>query len=308
MAYGIEPGDKTLLLWGHEHLYGKGFMRRINRIKRGVKDWLANAKRVSAYDLGRQAMEHAYDVMRKFQPQFLIGFSPAVLSFVRQNAYHAGEIRSVKVALCTAGPLSDEEKTEIKNFFGCELCMEYGSVDGGCMAYTRPKDGKYRVFWNTHLIQPLKQADGEFSNIVTRLTKCYVPLIRYDIGDYIDIAEDESGFSSALVLDNVKGRPSEMIAFECGVRFFGALIGDCVKQVDKVISSQMMVDEKRNQLEIRVVADEIMSESDKRLIEDRVKLTVHGADNLTIRVIQVEKLFTTIGGKIPRVLRNEFGE
>lgn len=303
LAYGIEPGDKTLLLWGHEHLYGKGFMRSINRLKRGVKDWLANAKRVSAYDLGRPAMEHAFNVMRKFQPKFIIGFSPAVLSFVRQNAEHNGEIRSVKVVLCTAGPLSGEEKAEIKSFFGSELCMEYGSVDGGCMAYTRPEDGKYRVFWNTHLLQPLKQPGGECKNIVTRLTKCYVPLIRYDIGDFIDVADGEIEASSALVLDDVKGRPSEMISFNCGVSFFGALIGDCVKQVEAVIASQIAVDEKADYLEIRVVGKDDLSDDDKALIVGRVKLTVRDADKLTIRVVQVKQLFTTIGGKVPRVVR-----
>ena len=303
LAYGIEPGDKTLLLWGHEHLYGKGFMRRINRLKRGVKDWLANAKRVSAYDLGRPAMEHAFNVMRKFQPKFIIGFSPAVLSFVRQNAKHSGEIRSVKVVLCTAGPLSIDEKAEIKAFFGSELCMEYGSVDGGCMAYTRPEDGKYRVFWNTHLLQPLKQPDGECKNIVTRLTKCYVPLIRYDIGDFLDVANDEIETSSALILNDVKGRPSEMISFKCGVSFFGALIGDCVKQVDAVIASQIAVDEKENYLEIRVIANNDLSGDDKSLIAGRVRLTVRDADKLCIRVVQVRQLFATIGGKVPRVVR-----
>ena len=226
-----------------------------------------------------------------------------MLSFVRQNAEHSGEIRSVKVVLCTAGPLSEEEKAEIKTFFGSELCMEYGSVDGGCMACTHPEDGKYRVFWNTHLLQPLKQPDGECKNIVTRLTKCYVPLIRYDIGDFVDVTDDEIMASSALTLNDVKGRPSEMISFKCGVVFFGALIGDCVKQVEAVIASQIAVDEKENYLEIRVIANIDLSHDDKALIAGRVKLTVSDADKLTIRVAQVEQLFATVGGKVPRVVR-----
>ena len=304
-AYGIEPGDRTLLLWGHEHLYGTGFKRRINALKRRFKDWLANWKRVSAYDLSAKAMREAYTVFTRFRPKFVIGFSPAVLAFVRHNKDAAKCVDSVRVILCTAGPLTADEKKEIENFFGGIVCMEYGSVECGIMAYTRPKDGRYDVFWNTHLLQAQKQSDGEYKNLVTRLTDCYVPLIRYDIGDYLDldISQEVDNARSVLEILDVKGRPSEMINFKCGVSFFGALIGDCVKQIPQVISSQIAFDDKNDYLEIRVTATRQLRDDELSLIRNRFGLTVEGSDLLKIRVVQMEKLFTTVGGKIPRVVR-----
>lgn len=103
-AYGIELGDRAFLLWGHEHLYGTGFNRKVNTLKRHLKDWLAGWTRVSAYDLGADSMHWAFAQLVKCSPKFIIGFSPAVLAFVRQNVVHAHEILSVKVILCTAGP------------------------------------------------------------------------------------------------------------------------------------------------------------------------------------------------------------
>ena len=303
-AYGIEPGTTTFLLWGHEHLYGTGFKRKINAYKRRFKDWLAGWRRVSAYDLGADAMHHAYRVCEKQCPEFVIGFSPAVLAFVRHNASHVGEIKSVRVVLCTAGPLTAEEKSEIESFFGAKVAMEYGSVECGVMAYTRPSDGEYDVFWNTHLLQAVKEGD-EYKNIVTRLTDCYVPLIRYDIGDYLEIDETEAEdvARSALHVKTIKGRPSEMIKFKCGVSFFGALIGDCVKQVSRIISSQIAVNEDADILEIRVTANGILTEDNLAIVKNRLCLTVADAGKLDVRVVQVEKLFTTVGGKIPRVVR-----
>ena len=304
-AYGVEPGDRTFLLWGHEHLYGTGIRRRVNAIKRRLKDWLANWKRVSAYDLSAEAMHSAYNTFEKFKPKFVVGFSPAVLSFVRHNKNNKGQVNSVRVILCTAGPLTSDEKREIENFFGGVVCMEYGSVECGVMAYTRPSDGQYNVFWNTHLLQAQKQSDGEYKNLVTRLTNCYVPLIRYDIGDYLDLdpACEKENACSVLEIKNVKGRPSEMINFTCGVSFFGALIGDCVKQVPEVISSQIGVDENANKLEIRVTSDRSLSSAQCDLIKNRFSLTVSGADKLNVSVVQCERLHTTVGGKIPRVVR-----
>ncbi len=149
-------------------------------------------------------------------------------------------------------------------------------------------------------------------NIVTRLTKCYVPLIRYDIGDYLDMTgdqiskEDEAIWSrSVMHFRSVKGRPTEIINFACGVSFFGALVGDCVKQVPDVLSSQIAVDEEKNKLEIRVTASRTLDTGALNLIKDRFCLTVANADKLSIRVVQAESLFTTVGGKTPRVVRGE---
>ena len=304
-AYGIQPGDRTFLLWGHEHLYGTGFKRRVNTLKRRFKDWLADWRRVSAYDLSAVAMHDAYVAFATFKPEFVIGFSPAVLAFVRHNKDRAGAVTGVRVILCTAGPLTSDEKQEIEAFFGGVVCMEYGSVECGIMAYTRPKDGLYDVFWNTHLLQAQKQADGEYKNLVTRLTNCYVPLIRYDIGDYLELdsAAETENARSVLEIQSVKGRPSEMINFACGVSFFGALIGDCVKQVPEVIASQIAVDESVDKLEIRVTATEVLSADKLALIKNRFELTVADARKLTMSVAQVEKLYTTVGGKTPRVVR-----
>lgn len=305
MAYGIQPGDRTFLLWGHEHLYGTGFMRKINAWQRRFKDWLANWVRVSAYDLGVVAMRRAYKVCARFKPKFVIGFSPAVVAFVRHNKDKSGIINSVRAILCTAGPLSNDEKAEIEEFFGGVVCMEYGSVECGVMAYTRPRDGQYDVFWNTHLLQAQKQSDGEYKNLVTRLIDCYVPLIRYDIGDYLDLdcANEEENKRSVLEIKSVKGRPSEMINFKCGVSFFGALIGDCVKQVPDIISSQIAVDELNDRLEIRITASRLLSNEDKELIVNRLQLTVRGIEDVSVSVEQKEKLFTTVGGKIPRIIK-----
>lgn len=298
-AYGIKPGDRTFLLWGHEHLYGTGVERKVNAYKRRFKDWLAGWTRVSAYDLSGQAMLSAFDRFQKCQPKVVIGFSPAILSFVRVNKARAEAVKSVKVVLCTAGPLDMNEKCEIEAFFGARLCMEYGSVECAIMAYTRPSDGEYDVFWHTHLIQAIKDGD-EYKNIVTRLTQLYVPIIRYDIGDYLEAPDNEG---SVLHVKSVKGRPSEVIHFACGVSFFGALIGDCVKQVAEVISSQIAVDEGADLMEIRVTAVDALARASLDLIKNRIELTVSNADKLTIKVIQVQKLFTTAGGKVPRIVR-----
>ena len=302
--YNVGQRERTFLLWGHMHLYGKGVRRCINIAKRRLKDWLAGWKRVSAYDLSREAMSRAYREFASFKPSFVIGYSPSILTFCRMNQQYAGQVRSVKTVLCSAGSLSSDEKAEIASFFDAKVCMEYGSVECGVIAYTHPSDGKYRVFWNTHLLQAVRDKSGECRNIVTLLTKKYIPLIRYDIGDFLLLGKEElKRTESVLHLDDVLGRPSEFLNFKCGVSFFAWAAGDCVKQCTKVINHQLVVDEKNDSLTLRVVTKTTLDKGDEQLIRDKISTIVSGSEKLKIDFVEVDTIPTAPSGKIIRVVK-----
>lgn len=306
MRYGYEVGDRLFLLWGHEHLFGKGVRRFFKIWERRIKDRLAGWMRVSAYDLSVEALKGAFERFVHYKPQFVMGYSPSILSFCRINKNDPRRITGVKAVLCSAGPLSMDERHEVSAFFGAPVCMEYGSVECGIMAYTQPEDGKYHAFWNTHLLQALKDDSGNFRNIVTCLTDCYVPLIHYDIGDYLEIdGSEEENMRSVLTIADVKGRPSEFLKFKCGVSVFAWGVGDCVKQSLKVGNHQLVVNEDRNELTIRVTSSEKMLAEDFEIIRNRLQLTVKGVDRLTLRFEQVDKLDVTVAGKTPRVIRGK---
>ena len=72
----------------------------------------------------------------------------------------------------------------------------------------------------------------------------------------------------------IKGCSSEMLHFACGVTFVGALIGDCVKQVPEVMASNLVL-----------------------------RLQMGRSCQCRLFNVQVEKLYTTVGGKTPRVVR-----
>lgn len=303
-AYGVRKGDRLFLLWGHQHLYGKGARRLVLSTIRRVKDFFRNYVRVSAYDLSAEAMRGAMRVFERSGATWVMGFSPAVLAFVRHNPEKRGTFTGIKMVLCTAGPLTADEQREIATFFGAPIAMEYGSVECQAIAYTRPSDGKYHVFTRTHLVQTVQEPEGHRA-IITRLEPLCVPLLRYDLGDYLDLGDGNAGPSCACVEEfvSVIGRPSEIVNFACGVSFFGALVGDCVKQVREVVSSQMAVDEAHDRLEIRVTATRRLTGEELELIKNRFSLVVRDAEKLRVEVVQMDKLPMSVGGKVQRIVR-----
>ncbi|HSA32435.1 MAG TPA: hypothetical protein P5077_01785 [bacterium] len=298
-AYGVEPGDRTCLLWGHQHLYGTGWRRQVNHLKRRIKDWLNNSYRISAYDLSPDAMKDALRKMCDFGPEFVIAFSPAMIAFCRTNRKDAEICRRLKVkcVMCTAGPLTQKEQEEIGSFFNASVCMEYGSAECGVMAYTVPAGG-YRTFWQTHLLQTVPDFQNAHRNIVTILKVRYFPLIRYDIGDYLELYPDEIQRPHRFI--SVIGRPSEIVKFPDGTAFFGALIGDCVKQVQRVTANQTVI--RGDSMLIRVLADGALTAEESALIIQRCRTVVPALVGKSIMVEQVKELKMGVSGKVPLVM------
>lgn len=298
-ANGITPEVKTFLIWGHHHLYGTGINRVKNRFIRIVKDYILGYKRVSAYDTSIKAMQMAYKKFEEYKPDFFIGYSSSTLAFVRCNKGCC--ISSPpKSVLCTAGPLTTKEKQEIREFFHAPLCMEYGSVECGVMAYSVKDCSYYNVFWNTHIIQGVKDDVGKVKNIVTTINEKYFPLIRYDIGDYLDV-DDNTDLSSVLKINEVVGRPTDIITLKNGTSFFAMLIEACVEHIEGIISHQLIV--KDSQLEILLVACRELSKEDFDSVRLKLNAVVPNLKNYPISIKQVNELNKNRGGKTPIVIR-----
>lgn len=296
VALDIFPGDKCFLLWGHQHLYGKGLKRQFVVMKRTLQDWFLNYYRFSAYDLSVPLLKSYYDKLIKIKPDYVIGFSPSVLAFCRANQEYKSISFKMKGIICTAGPLQLFEKEEISAFFNAPVIMEYGSVECGVMAYTTGTDKEYRVFPDTHILET-KLENGYYKNIVTRLTKEYVPLIRYDIGDYL-VPSSEEDFP--LSLKDVIGRPSDVIKFPNGTSIYFALINDVAKQVEKVLSVQTIV--KSGSLNINFLMKGELLNEDIEKITNRLYTVAPGLKGIPIIIEKKDKLIQTPAGKISAVV------
>jgi phenylacetate-coenzyme A ligase PaaK-like adenylate-forming protein len=298
--YGIYPETRTFLIWGHHHLYGKGLKSYIKKISRKIKDWIMDSYRVSAYDLSATAMQKAAKKMIKFRPKAVIGFSATVLAFCRTNGMNQKSIEKlgIECVICSAGPLTKNEQSEISSFFNAPLCMEYGSVECGVMAYTNLDTFEYDIFWNTHLIEKQKDKFG-YKNIVTQLTSQYFTLIRYDIGDYLELPNDDCNLRP-LSVKTIIGRPSDIVSLTDGTSFFGALIGDTVKQVKTITASQLYVF--KDLLEIHVTSIEPLKNNEINIIKERCFTIVPELRNIRLDIIEKQDLYKTPAGKVPLVI------
>lgn len=300
LAYGYRPSMKCFLLWGHGHLLGEGWRRKINVLLRRIKDNVMGFYRVSAYDYALPKLRADFENMLRFKPSAMICYSASGLAFIRANEDRKSDARSIglKSIICTAGPLSVEEREEFADFFGAPVCMEYGAAETGAMAYTDPDTGNYQVFWDDFIIEAEDTDGGPPRILVTSLMPKYLPLIRYDVGDFLERSDDMS--ARPLRFASVIGRPSESIRLQDGTEFFMATIFDSVKQCPKVLAAQAVVFAER--LEIRVVVSSDLVQADVDIITDKCCSLVPALRQTDLQVKTVDDVEKTQAGKVQLVI------
>jgi phenylacetate-CoA ligase len=206
--YGVSAASRLFLIWGHSHLMGSGLAGALRARLREARDRALGYTRFSAYDLRPEKMREAAERMIATRPEYVIGYSFALDLFARVNLDRRRELRALglKVVVATSESFpSPESRPRLEDLFGCPVAMEYGAVETGLVAHTRPPDGGFDVFWRTYLLDAEPSEAGHRIYVTSLYPRCF-PLVRYEIGDEIRL-------------------PAAAGPRPVGIRHFGAVIG-----------------------------------------------------------------------------------
>ncbi len=230
--FGIDPGDKLFLIWGHSHLLGKGVLGKVNAFRRRIKDALLGYHRWSAYDLGEMAMRHAGEALLRFRPAWVMGYSVALDQLTQVNVDLAKKFADLKLkmAIATAESFPRSNSAErIARTLGCNVAMEYGAVETGAVAHQR-RDGRFQVFWRHWFIEgaPSRDIEGTFELFLTSLYPRKFPLLRYRVGDLI--SDDPNSEQFDQTFSRVIGRCNDYIALNDGVKIHSEAFTHAVKE------------------------------------------------------------------------------
>jgi len=301
---GIYPDSRCFLLWGHRHFYGQTFTGNLRFAWRQFKDWMTNNLRADATDLSKKTLDKDVERLIRFRPECVIAYSASLLALVRSCKAYAERCRSlgIRAIICTAGPLTKEERDEIGSFFNAPVGMEYGSMEGGVMAYQTPMtDGHYEVFDKTHIIHAVPEpVSGSSQVLVTKLYPCYLPLIRYRIGDYI-LGENTGGDGTVSKFDEVYGRTGDEVDMGNGIKFHGQSFMTCAEGFDKIIAYQIRVNKKSGKVVFVAQTLSPLGEDEQHEI---IKRAAHmsGLAQASISVQEANELVKAPSGKIRLVV------
>ncbi|MGB8992810.1 MAG: hypothetical protein WCD80_12210 [Desulfobaccales bacterium] len=299
--FGVTPSDRAFMLWGHSHLLGTGLKGRWNSYARRLKDWLLGYYRFSAYNLNERSMQEAGLALRRFRPHYVIGYSVALDLFARVNRKLAADFHSVdlKVVVGAAeGFPRDDSPKLLEEVFSAPLTMEYGSVETDLIAHGTPQGG-YDVFWGTYFCEALETGvtGGKIIRVTSLYPRCF-PLIRYELGDEIELEPGEEGLGVAR-FQSVRGRCHDTVTLADGTILHSEAFSHAVRPCPEIRYYQIVDDQ--GTISLNYIAPEPITDEQMLLIRQRLSKINLSLKNIEIK--RVDKLEQTVAGKTKMVVR-----
>jgi phenylacetate-coenzyme A ligase PaaK-like adenylate-forming protein len=300
--YSIDPGSRLFLLWGHAHTLGKGLRGLIQRYRRTARDALLGYARFSAYDLRQDAMRRAVADMLRFRPDYVLGYSVALDCLARANESCSAELGALGIkAVIAAGesfPTSGSAR-RLERLFGAPVAMEYGAVETDLVAHMYPGCG-YRVFWKSYIVETTTQAaSGRAAVRVTSLYPRCFPLVRYELGDEIEVGGPLSPKAGLLGFDRVVGRCNQYVTLLDGTVVHSEAFSHAVRAHREIKAFQVVIGE-RDALQLMLVADGWTNAVERAI---RTRLSCVHALLGAIPIHVVSTLGQTRAGKTPMIVR-----
>jgi phenylacetate-CoA ligase len=203
--YGIDLNSLQARFYGIP-LKGK------SALKEQVKDKLMNRVRFPVFDLSLSRLNQFVNKFRQYPFEYMYGYTNAIRHF-SQYLIEAGTVLknicpTLKCVIVTAEMCSSYDRKVIELAAGVPCIIEYGSSETGIIGFEW--DGIMRA--SDELLH--LETDSNGSLLITSLFNYAFPMIRYRIGDQVELAVD--GNTGTTSIRRIMGRSDDMIVLPNG--------------------------------------------------------------------------------------------
>ena len=244
--------------------------------------------------------------LEKFQPEFIVGFPSSVYELCRIAKSKGLKLsHTVDIFFPTAETVLDEHRTLIYEILGCKLVDQYASSEGAPFIleckhgglHIHPLTGIFEVVDNN--LRSTK--NGEL--LVTSFTTHGTPLVRYRIGDSVELGGTDEKCccqSPFPLVKKIQGRTTDYVySPEYGKVNLGN-ISNATKDVIGIICFQIVQDN-INKLDVFIVASSSFNEDEQTKFISALRERV--GEKIIINVNYVDDIVKEKSGKF-RIVKN----
>ncbi len=252
--YGLNIGDREARLWGIPLNCKEKIIARIG-------DYLLNRFREKNFQLTEEVMYSFYSKMKRFRPDYLMGFSSLVYEFAQflRSEQIDASIFALKMVKVTSDNIFDYQRKIIKEVFQCPVVMEYGAAEVGLIAFECPNNGLHITSEGIFIEEDKAQIPESNEFIITDLNNLYSPIIRYKIGDYGNLSAKTCRCGRGLpLLDRIIGRTNDVVYKTDGTSVHSSVFSFILKDIggsDGGIKQFKIYQKAKGYLKIDIVKD-----------------------------------------------------
>lgn len=289
---GYEPGDKIAVVWGEGQYF------RMKEFKDTVDNLFRNKRELRTFELSPEEVREYSRFLDRYDPDIIESYPSAVV-LLCEAIEDQGLSVSPKGVQTTSEMLSEREREYIESVMGAPVYNKFGASEVGPIALSCENDDAMHI--NTESI--IVETDDEGQLYVTNVRNHAMPIIRYKIGDVVELEEsspDPCECGSRLPrIKAIRGKMNDLVVTTNETYLDPYFFVDVMDRVPAVETFKIIQDEDRS-LEVMVVpeADEDLDEIERHVAADLSAVD----DELPVTVNFVEEVPETEGWKRRYVL------
>ena len=304
--HGYALGKKTAWFSGKNLITQKD-------IEKGIcshYDFVNKIRFYSTFLINEKNFDVYWKSLNEFQPDFLVGFPSSVFEICQIAKARGLKYKGkAKVFFPTAETVLAEHRQVISEVLGCKLVDQYASSEGApfileCTAghlHIHPLTGTFEVV--DHNLEP--SLSGQM--LVTSFTTHGTPLIRYQIGDSITLADSTQQCACGSIfplVERIEGRTNDYILSPTHGKVNLGNISNSTKDTKGIVCFQLIQDKVDN-IEVKLVInkefDTVQESHFISALRERIGNTVH------LNLNYVDSIEKEKSGKF-RIVKNLIGK
>ena len=188
--FGYELGKKTAWFSGKKLLTSSDVKK--NRFWK--TDHLYKVRYYSTFHIKEDYLKHYIKNLIEFKPEYMVGFPSTIAEIAKYGLKNNIEFppNVIKAIFPTAETITDEIRTVIESYFKTKMHNQYASSEGAPFIF-ECSNNKLHLELQSGVFEVLDQDNNPAQSgklVVTSFTTEGTPLIRYDIGDSITLANE----------------------------------------------------------------------------------------------------------------------
>ncbi|WP_016911238.1 phenylacetate--CoA ligase family protein [Mammaliicoccus vitulinus] len=299
-THGVYKGMKRVSIGGKAIIPNKQIRKIFWRYNKPLNQML-----FSSYHADGDNLKCYVKQLNKFQPETIDGFTTVIHRMAKYIIDNQIKLNFKPVAIFpTAEALTDEMKKDIEKAFNCPVRNQYASSEGAPFI-TENIDGELEINPETGIFE-LEHIQGNiYELIVTGFYTTTTPLLRYKIGDSVELYEKlPTNYSQKdIKIKRIIGRNNDfLISNERGI-VTNVNLSTVIRDAGPSIKNSQFVQNKSDEVDIYLVIEkDINIEKLEKLLVSKLKIRF--GETTKFKFKYVDSIAKTTGGKTRFTINN----
>lgn len=273
-----------------------------SKVERIAKNFVAVP--IGSFDDKRK--EQLYNYFLHHRHSVFVGYASSVCDFMNwvKRTDKDGKAIQLKLIHCSADELTERNRKELRQTFGCPVYNRYSNEEVGLIAMMHDNSDEFQVNTASIRIELLRLDSDEYVQpgemgrvVITDFFNHAMPLIRYDIGDLAVSCDSSDNVKS---IKKICGRSSDLLTAPGGISISSVAVA-AVAEVIQGIQRYQLAQQSDTKFEFRYVGS--LTTTEKEELMNRLRESLGG--EAEIEISEKQELLLSKTGKFKTIVNEK---